>query len=480
MSKGFFGSQLNHDHDSEMNACDRYEEHAFFEMLHEADFIARSRDDDEDDGMEEQFDTVGEFVKFRFELFNISIHHAIYYYEALNDLPHIMDEVVFINENDEKKEVDFWDLDEDFLATEYPDIAKVAAFFFGVSEQEVISQNEHITDRFLEDKETSDFFTTAWDIKDRTRGRYFKGQVGRNLGGVLTERMSLDEATSIGFENRYDYHSVPERLYKTLKEKGNSVPGLFHPGQKILDLKIYTEHFISCECSDFLEAFFHIAEKLEKLFHKAVNSGLTERERQEYDFYVLALNVKMAIIGSKHAFYRNILVFRDFYKEHVYTDLASYLRFDFWHEDFYQPWRCIEFTDCGNLVQRFFDYVPEAKKAMRQFAMEVGYFKCTYTWSDSPHFSGTPEEEAEEKALMELCGMEYVPPEQRRRVPETFYLEKTAAELEDDYKYAKVLSALASPSHQGGVRVANPEGRLYAKKNWTQVLIKYDYKGGLI
>ena len=120
-----------------------------------------------------------------------------------------------------------------------------------------------------------------------------------------------------------------------------------------------------------------------------------------------------------------------------------------------------------NLLSPIRDLIPE-------------YFECTYTWSDSPHFSGTPEEEAEDKALMERYGMEYVPPEQRRRVPETFYLEKTAAELEDDYKYAKVLSALASPPRQGGVCAANPEGRLYAKENWTQAYLKYCPKGGLI
>ena len=55
MSRGFFGSQFDHDHDGELNACDRAEEYAFFEMLHEDDDDSnvRSRPDDDEDRAED-------------------------------------------------------------------------------------------------------------------------------------------------------------------------------------------------------------------------------------------------------------------------------------------------------------------------------------------------------------------------------------------------------------------------------------------
>lgn len=430
--------------------------------------------------MDERFDTVGEFVKFCFELFNISIHHAIYYYEALNDLPHIMAEVIFINENDEKEEVDFWDLDENFLTSEYPDIAKVAAFFFGVSEETILEQDGTITDRFLDRSKGSAFFSTAWDVRARIRGGYFKGKIGRNLGGYLTENWSLNEAMQSEFPVRYDYGTIRERLVAQLKQEDKVVPGLYHKNGTITKLSVHTEHFVSCDNKDFLEAFLYIVKRLDILFHKAIKDGLSEEERQEYDFYVLTLNVRMSVLRTKHAFYRNIILFRDFYKDHHYSDLASYLRFYFWHDDYYQPWRCIEFTKYKDLAQSFFNYVPEAKTEMRKFAMEVRNFKCTYTWSDSPHLTFSEEEEEEDKIDAKYYGYEYIPPENRPLVKDTYYLEKDPDELEDDLVHAKELSKFASPPRQGGIRISNPQGRVYGDNNYTKVLLKYDVVGRLV
>lgn len=53
MSRGFFGSQFDHDHDGELNACGRVEENAFFESLYEDDYIIRSWYDDDEDRAED-------------------------------------------------------------------------------------------------------------------------------------------------------------------------------------------------------------------------------------------------------------------------------------------------------------------------------------------------------------------------------------------------------------------------------------------
>ena len=412
--------------------------------------------------MDKLFDTVPEYVQYLFEEFSIPLHQAIYYYEALNNLPHIMDSVVFYYEDDKDgEEVDFWNLDEGFLITEYPEIAKVAAFFFGVSEQAVLEQDETIGDQFLEDEEISSFFTTAWDVKDRIRGGYFKGLIGRRLG-FLTEGMSLNDALSpggISFESRYDYADVKDRLLLQLRKDSELVPGLFYEGQELLELTIHTEHFVSYDIEEFINAFLNIVKRVDSLFHKAISEGLTEEERIEYDFYVLTLGIKMIGPGPKYAFYRNIVLYNDYYKDHQYDELTSYLRFDFWHYDYYQPWRCMEFTDDKNLAQKFFDLVPEAKKQMREFAMDVRYFECTYVLSNPKSLISEDEEEPTS--------------------PEVYYIEKPKEELEDDYDYSVKLATFASPPLKGGIRAVIPKGRKYVEKNFAQLLSKY-YKEGIV
>jgi len=157
----------------------------------------------------------------------------------------------------------------------------------------------------------------------------------------------------------------------------------------------------------------------------------------------------------------------------------SYLRFDFWHDDYYQPWRSNKFANNKAFAQKYFNYIPEAKKTMREFVMHVLYYKCVYTWSDARFLEFTDEDAYFARQIPQEAGIQFLSPEEMTRIPDTFYLKKTTDELEEDPIYAKKLSSLAGPQHKGCIFISSPEGRLYAKESFLFIMMKY-YKGGLV
>lgn len=343
----------------------------------------------------------------------------------------------------------------------------------------VIEQDESVPYRYLNNKNIAPFYEFGREMKSLIRGAYFKKGMSRNLSWILPDDMSLAEASLRGFKSRYNIPSLKSRLLNELKKTDKSCPGTYHPGQHINNLSITTDHFVSFETDAFIQAFTYIADRIEYLFHKALNEGLTQEERTEYDFYILTLNVRMVIMGPRRAFHRNIIIFKEFYKDHPYEDLTSYLRFDFWHDDYYQPWRSNKFANNKAFAQKYFNYIPEAKKTMREFVMHVLYYKCVYTWSDARFLEFTDEDADFARQISQEAGIQFLSPEEMPRIPDTFYLKKTTDELEEDPIYAKKLSSLAGPQHKGGIFISSPEGRLYAKESFPYIMMKY-YKGGLV
>ena len=397
-----------------------------------------------------------EFIKISFSLYNISIPLAICFYEESFNVSYAGDDY-YTYEDDE-----YWMVDN------YPAIIEVASLTFGVSADDIISCNEKAVNRF--DKDSYTYFFDAPDvISERIRGAFFNGSLG-NLIGILSSEMSLNESIQMGkywgVTSRYNYNTLPQRLFSRLEEEDRIFPGIYHKGEALRNLSIDTQHFISYPFLDkYISGFIEIVKRIEFLFHKILDQTISLEEIKEYDFLVLVLDARLVCDTDLNAFFKDVIYYKEYLIKHQFNEITSYLRFDFWKSPNFQPWRCIEFTQLIDLAQEFLNLIPEAKPSMRHFAMSVKYFVCEYSWSDSsiPVFSDEKERCLEYEC--EMLGEEYVPTEKGSPVRETFYLEKTTEEIGDDFKYAYALMKMAAPAKLGGIKVKKPEGRIILKNN---------------
>lgn len=323
------------------------------------------------------------------------------------------------------------------------ELVSSTAYIFGVSENEIWECNERVDD-FLKKEDNYTFFGAKEQLASRYLGSHFAGSVDEKaLIGLIFGDMSLTELVHTGLPSRYDYSTMPARLYDSLKQLNHEVPGVFHDGEKIAVLNVTTEHFISYpRLREYLLAFLKIARRIEDLFYKQLNSPLTPEEEREYNFYVMALDVRPVVMSSMNATTKVVSSLKKIYEEHHFDEITSYLRFDFWKAHLAEPWRCIEFTEDFDLAQQFFNYVPEAKARLRSFSFASQHFICEYNWSDSFNTSSNKELEHE-----------------------SFSIKKTESELENDIEYATRLSRMASPPKLGGIVVKEPPGRLFARAN---------------
>ena len=338
-----------------------------------------------------------------------------------------------------------------------PELVSSTAYLFSVSENEIWECNEQV-DAFLNNEDNLNFFVKE-QFEFRYMGSHFAGNAEEKaLLGLLFGDMSLTHAVHSGLPVRYDYPSITTRLYDSLKQLNNEIPGIFHEGEKIVNLKITTDHFISFpRLREYLLAFLNIAHRIEELFYKQLHSSLSTEEEREYNFYVLAMDIRPVIMSSMNATTRVVDSLKEVFKNHPFDEITSYLRFDFWKAYLAAPWRCIEFTEDFNLAQQFFNYIPEAKGYLREFSFSSQHFTCEYSWTDS--HTSLPDNDLER---------------------ESFCIKKTESELENDMEYAARLSRMAARSKMGGIVAKEPAGRLFARANpgIGPTAIVNNFKGG--
>ncbi len=257
------------------------------------------------------------------------------------------------------------------------------------------------------------------------------------------------------FEERYDYGSVKARLVEKLKEIDTVMPGTFHVGAEITCLSIGTEVFFSFpKCGDMLRSYIQMVDRAGELFFKALKSELPEEEICELDFLASRLEAKDSLAGML-ATYDNVRLLREVYIEENLPGFLSYVRL--WGFESTSPWRCKEFFDDINLAQRFVNIFPRAKAKMREFAVNVRKFACTFVWSDAGPVMYPPEEEALDFELFGRYEELYVPIEKRAKETTLIYVDKTADEMFDWEEAAQRLSRAASPALLGGLELPAKE-----------------------
>lgn len=250
---------------------------------------------------------------------------------------------------------------------------------------------------------------------------------------------------------RYNFSSVKERLIKLLKEYDKLIPGTYHEGAEIIDLKIVTQTIFSFpKCPDMIRSFLEMVKCYQKLFFKAIEQDLREEEVNELNFLSSWLIVKDRVHFKTQMTYDNILLYRDIYRK---ENLESFYDYVVIKAPFFNscPWRCQEFFDDISLVQEFVDVYPLAKSKMRQFSMELTKFSCDFQWSDAKPITFSDEEERELADFEDSCGLEHTPIEERAKERTHIFVEKNRSEIYGWGPYIKTLKKAYGPVSKGGV-----------------------------
>lgn len=181
---------------------------------------------------------------------------------------------------------------------------------------------------------------------------------------------------------RYNIQSIKQRLIEQLKEYNHVMPGVYHQGAEITDLRISTQTMFSFpECSSMIRSFLDMVERLQDLFYKAIDKELTLDEAGEMDFLASWLRAFDKVTTDTLITYNNVRCYRNVYKEENLKDFFEYVTIKAFVDDC--PWRCQEFFDDTALLQRFVIVFPQAKSKMREFGMELTNFSCDFVWSDA-------------------------------------------------------------------------------------------------
>lgn len=255
-------------------------------------------------------------------------------------------------------------------------------------------------------------------------------------------------------EHRYDMNDIRTRLLSTLKEIDQAIPGTYHEGAEITDLRISTQIFFSFpQCSEMIRSFIDMVKRTEELFFLALHSELCEEDANELNFLASWLSVVDVVMPSKVMNYENVRSYRAAYLEENHQDFFSYVKIKSFIGS--EPWRCQEFFDDMDLVSEFFYIFPYAKAEMRQFARDVARFSCTFIWSDADYVRFSEEDERMMDECDAILGYEPISENERAKEVTHIYVDKKPEEMLGWDKFAKQLKMAAGPTSKGGIAVPN-------------------------
>lgn len=246
---------------------------------------------------------------------------------------------------------------------------------------------------------------------------------------------------------KYDLRQIQQRLTEKLKELDVSLPGTYHEGAEIQDLKIGISNFCHYpKMEKLIDSYLQMIERAGELFFKALEEDLGEEEINEYNIIVSVIGIKDFVCPVKgNLYYDNLVRCRDIYKRENLPNFYDYITFSPSRSPV--PWRCAEFVENKDLVQRYINYHPNDKRYMREFAMQTKQFKCDFVWSDAKPVQLDDDDDMFGDDFDDIFGKPTKPALERTVV----FVPKTPEELGDNEKYADILLQLCGSEKMGGI-----------------------------
>lgn len=251
---------------------------------------------------------------------------------------------------------------------------------------------------------------------------------------------------------RYDMKNLTERLITKLKEIDQAIPGTYHNGAEITQLRVYTQVFFSFpQCAELLRSFISMVKRTEELFFQALRQELNEEDASELNFLASWLDAVDAVAPTTVITYGNVRALKEVYLEENLPDFFSYVKIRSFIGT--NPWRCQEFFDNMEIVKEFLYIFPQAKADMRKFAHDVAKFSCTFVWSDAEPIKFSDEDELMLEDFDRIIGENPIPVEERAKEVTHIYVDKTPAEMQGWDAFAQTVKIASGPVSKGGIAV---------------------------
>lgn len=333
----------------------------------------------------------------------------------------------------------------------------------GISKQDILDMNEEPLKAYYN---KYPFFRLYRNyISEWDRQREFSDNLSAEehlIAAIFGEKSQLK------IEKRYDYEDVRKRLVKFLKETDKVMPGTYHDGAMINDLTIETECMISYpQITELTRSFLQMLDDVKNLFFKGIREDLTEDEVHLFNFLCSVLVIKDIVAPSVYMNYSNLKKYSSVYVKEGFSDFFSYVRVRMFVDT--EPWRCKEFFDDEELVQRFVDCFPYVKMKFHDFYMEAAKFSCRFHWSDAKQIEIEPWE------MENWSDEEY---ETRPLEWTRIYIQKNEAELFDWAPHIKRLKKASLPEKKGGLSARPYEWIIKGVAPHTRTMARVSVKGG--
>lgn len=359
----------------------------------------------------------------------------------------------FIRETLKEYSLDYTDFFED---TDNDMVEKVAKIL-GVAKKDILEMNDKAVMKWWKKYSYFKYIPTF----NHARRKSFHNKDHDLFTAYFVE--SVFERPAADYPTRYDYENVIVRLDTLLKTMDKSIPGTYHSNAAMENLSISTERFFHFDQIDeMVESYLSMVNRVRELFYMAWDKDLNLDETYEYNFLVAAIGIQDRIYHREYLFYDLLKKFIPIYKSEGYTDFSSCARID--HQRVFKPWRCAEFSLNKDLVQRFVDIYPPAKKEMREFSLQVSKFSCYFSWSDAKPTISTQAELDEINDIAVMLGEDPVTFENCAKEPTLVYVPKTKEEMDGDDVFSKKLRALSGPVDLGGVYASSDQYKFTAQE----------------
>ncbi len=252
---------------------------------------------------------------------------------------------------------------------------------------------------------------------------------------------------------------VKKRLIALLHSIDQVMPGTWHKNADIGGLNIITEHMFSYpNCRKIMKALLSMVDEMSGLFFKALHENLLGQDQDRLNFLLNSMDVRDACVPEIALNYENILIYRDIYKKENLSDFLSYAYIR--RLNLLNLWQCIEFFDDHSLAQKYLNLIPDGKKKLREFAMHVSKFECSFVWTDHELWERIKQEEEMLKHpdLDDDTFFDNMLPDEEYDSAHTkIWIDKTAEEMGDWIPYIEKIRLAASPANLGGIQAPRRE-----------------------
>ncbi len=325
------------------------------------------------------------------------------------------------------------------------------SIYFGISKNEILSTDSDAALRYWN---KYSFFSLYKQYRETWNWNHQYKDPKPTAEELLLNAIFSDKR-GITVRYKYDVKSIKERLVELLKEYDKVIPGTYHKGAEITDLRISTQDVFSFpQCAEMISSFFDMVDRIKELFFKTIHADLIDDEINELNFLASFLDAYDNVDVKTCITYDNVACYKKIYQAENLSDFYDYVTIK---STFVKtcPWRCKEFFDDIATVQKFVDVFPETKGAMREFGINLTKFSCDFVWSDAKPITYSDEEEAELYDFEEVCGLEHTPIEDRAKEHTHIYVDKNRSEKYGLGEYIKALKKAYGPVAKGGIVVPN-------------------------